>query len=150
MRLHDFRAELRLPLPPEELFPVFADAGNLDVLTPPWLHFRILTPGPFELRAGSIIDCRIRVRGLPLRWRTLIAEWAPPHRFVDVRMHGPFRRWVHTHTFEEREDGTVVRDRVQSAVPLGLCLHRRFVRPDLDRIFTFRRDALEARFGVKR
>jgi ligand-binding SRPBCC domain-containing protein len=148
MRLREFQCELWVPLLPEELFPFFADAGNLDAITPSWLHFHILTPRPIEMRAGTLIDYRLRVHGLPLRWRTRIREWEPPHRFVDEQVRGPYRRWIHTHTFEPRDGGTLARDRVEYAVPFDLIAHPLFVRRDIGRIFAFRQEALRSTFGV--
>src|SRR5512132_2679445 len=86
MRVHEFQTELWLPLPPEKLFPFFADAANLDAITPPCLHFHIVTPPPIAMREGALIDYRLRVHGIPLRWRTRINEWQPPHRFVDEQL----------------------------------------------------------------
>ena len=147
MRLREFQSELWLPIPPEELFPFFADAANLNVITPPWLHFDILTAGPLEMRAGTLIDYRLRVRGIPLRWRTRINDWEPPYRFVDEQIRGPYRRWIHEHRFEPRDGGTHVGDRVQYSVPLDWAAHALFVRPDVERIFQFRSQALQKLFS---
>lgn len=143
MREHEFQCELWLPRPPEEVFPFFADAGNLDAITPPWLHFRIVAPRPIEMRAGTLIDYALRLHGLPIRWRTLIREWAPPHRFVDEQVRGPHLQWIHTHTFEPCRGGTRVRDTVRYAVPLDFIAHALFVRPDIEKIFAFRHRALQ-------
>jgi ligand-binding SRPBCC domain-containing protein len=143
------KAEVWLPLPPEKVFAFFADAGNLDLITPPWLHFRIVTPRPIEMRVGTIIDYKLRLHGLPLRWRTLIKEWQPPHHFVDEQVRGPYRRWIHEHTFEPCDGGTLARDVVHYAVPLDFILHPLFVRRDIENIFAFRRESLRARFGGK-
>jgi len=146
MRVRDFHTELWLPLPPEKLFPFFADAGNLDAITPPWLDFHIVTPPPIEMRAGTLIDYKLRVHGLPLRWRTRINVWQPPHRFVDEQVSGPYRRWIHEHTFEQRNGGTLARDVVRYAVPLDFFLHSLFIRRDIEKIFQFRAQALQQRF----
>jgi len=146
MTVREFKIELWLPRPPEEVFPFFGNAANLDAITPPWLDFRILTPPPIVMREGALIDYRLRVRGLPLRWRTRISAWQPPHRFVDEQLRGPYRQWIHEHTFEPRDGGTLARDVVQYAVPLDFLLHRRFVRPDVERIFEFRAAELKRRF----
>jgi ligand-binding SRPBCC domain-containing protein len=138
-----------LPRPLAEVFAFFSDAHNLDVLTPPWLHFRILTP-PVELRRGVLLDYRLRWHGLPLSWRTEIAEWDPPHSFTDRQVKGPYRQWVHWHTFEERDGGTLIRDRVDYALPgwvLEPLIHRLVVGPDVERIFAFRRQKMEELFG---
>jgi ligand-binding SRPBCC domain-containing protein len=150
MRIREFQSEVWLPLTPTELFPFFADAGNLDALTPPWMHFRIVTPRPIAMREGALIDYRLRVRGVPLRWRTRIDVWQPPHRFVDEQIRGPYRQWIHEHTFEAHDGGTRARDSVRYAVPLDFLSHRWLVRPDIEKIFQFRAEALRQRFGAPR
>lgn len=147
MRVREFRSELWLPLTPEELFPFFADAANLDAITPPWLHFQIVTPPPIVMREGALIDYRLRVHGIPLRWRTRVNVWQPPHRFEDEQIRGPYRQWIHTHTFQTHNSGTLVRDHVRYAVPLDFLAHRWLVRPDVEKIFRYRTEALEQRFG---
>ena len=147
MTVREFKTELWLPLPPAELFSFFGDAANLDAITPPWLHFRILTPPPIVMREGTLIDYRLRVHGLTLRWRTRISAWQPPHRFVDEQLRGPYRRWIHEHAFEPRDGGTLARDVVRYAVPFDVLLHQWFVRPDIENIFEFRAAELKRRFA---
>lgn len=149
MKVREFHASIWLPLPPEKLFPFFGDASNLDAITPPWLHFKIVTPQPIEMKPGALIDYRLKVRGLPLKWRTRINVWDPPHRFVDEQLHGPYRQWIHEHTFREVDGGTLATDHVQYAVPFDFLLHRTFVGPDIQRIFQYRTDALIRRFADK-
>ena len=148
MTVREFKIELWLPLPPEEVFPFFGNAANLDAITPPWLHFRILTPLPIVMREGTVIDYRLQVNGISLRWRTRISAWQPPHRFVDEQLRGPYRQWIHEHTFEPCNDGTLARDLLRYAVPFGALLHRWFVRPDIERIFEFRAIALKRCFAA--
>ena len=150
MRIREFQSEIWLPLPPKQLFTFFADAANLDALTPPWLNFHIVTPTPIEMKAGAFIDYRLRVHGLPLRWRTRINVWQPPHRFVDEQLRGPYRQWIHEHTFEARDGGTLARDVVKYGVPFDFLVHGLLVRPDIERIFKFRTVALQKRFVVKK
>ncbi|MGA2247265.1 MAG: SRPBCC family protein [Verrucomicrobiota bacterium] len=150
MRIRDFSAELWLPLPPEELFSFFANAANLDALTPPWLNFHISTPLPITLPEGALVDYRRRVRGVPLRWRTRINVWEPPRRFADEQLRGPYRQWLHEHTFDARNGGTLARDRVRYAVPLDFLVHDWLVRPDVEKIFEFRAQALLQRFSAPR
>jgi ligand-binding SRPBCC domain-containing protein len=140
--------EIWLPQCPETVFPFFGEALNLEAITPPSLHFQVLKPQPIQMRAGALIDYRLRLRGVPLRWRTEIAAWDPPHRFVDRQLSGPYRRWVHEHTFQPQGEGTLVRDRVEYAPRGGGLLHRWFVRPELQRIFAFRQCTLQALFGI--
>ena len=146
MTVREFKTEFWLPVPPAGLFPFFGDAVNLDTLTPPWLHFCILTPRPIVMREGTLIDYRLRVHGLPIRWRTRISAWQPPHRFVDEQLRGPYRQWIHEHTFEPRDGGTLARDVVRYAVPFDALLYRWFVRPDIDKIFEFRTAELKRLF----
>ncbi len=145
MKFRFHKTDLWLPRPVEEVFAFFAEASNLDAITPPWLRFRTLTPPPIEMRADTEIDYSLRIRGIPWRWRTRIKAWDPPNRFVDEQVRGPFRRWIHEHTFEPRNNGTLIRDQVRYAVPLDFLLHR-WVGPDIERIFQFRADELRRRF----
>ena len=148
MKEKQFHDELLLPHSRDEIFPFFAEARNLETLTPPWLRFEVATPQPIVLRAGALIDYRIRVHGLPLRWRTEIVEWNPPHRFVDVQLSGPYQLWHHTHTFDERGDSTLCRDDVRYWPRGGALIDRLFVRRDIERIFAFRRKRLREIFGA--
>lgn len=153
MRVRTLKREQWLPRPIGEVFAYFGDAHNLEDLTPPWLQFRVVTPGPIAMRPGARIEYRIRWHGLPLRWLTEIDVWEPPRRFVDRQVRGPYRQWVHTHTFEERDGGTVVHDRVDYAAPGGPLeplLHRFVVGPDAASIFDYRRERMGQRFGATR
>ncbi len=132
----------------ETTFAFFADAGNLQQLTPPWLDFQIVTPRPIPMHPGALIDYRIRVHGLPIRWRTEIADWSPPHRFSDHQLRGPYRLWEHTHTFTPEPGGTLVEDAVRYRPLGGRLVHDLFVRRDLERIFTFRQHAILRVFDV--
>src|SRR4051812_36446234 len=113
MKEYTLSAEQWLPRPRNEVFSFFADARNLEALTPPWLKFEVLTPSPIEMRPGALIDYRIRVHGLPIRWRTEITEWNPPHSFADVQLNGPYTLWHHKHSFHERDSGTLCVDEVR-------------------------------------
>jgi ligand-binding SRPBCC domain-containing protein len=150
VRVETLEREQVLPVPPDEAFQFFADAFNLEAITPPWLRLRVVTQGQIAMRLGTLIDYRLRLHGLPVRWLTRIESWEPGRRFVDVQIRGPYRLWHHTHTFEPHEDGTRMRDVVHYALPLGpfgRLARALVVRRDLDRIFDFRRDAVAARFA---
>ena len=146
MRIRQFQSEQWLPQSIEQVFPFFADAANLQQITPPWLHFEVLTPRPIAMRVGALIDYRLRVRWIPMRWRSEITVWDPPHRFVDEQRRGPYRLWRHEHVFEPRDGGTLCRDSVQYAVPFDFFTHRWLVRPDIGRIFTYRQSRLAEQF----
>ena len=151
---HTLRREQRLPGTPDEVFPFFADAANLEAITPPLLRFRVLTPRPVEMAVGTLIEYRLRLHGLPLRWLTRIEAWEPGVRFVDVQLAGPYGLWHHTHDFEpDGAGGTVMRDVVRYAMPfwpLGELAVPLFVRRDLERIFDFRRDEVARRLSSSR
>jgi ligand-binding SRPBCC domain-containing protein len=136
-----FQPEQYIPLPLEETFSFFSDAGNLERLTPPWLHFEILS-APEEVRKDTLFDYRLRVRGIPIRWQSAIVEWQPPSRFVDEQRRGPYRLWRHEHVFEPLAGGTLVKDIVSYELRarglLNQLANRLLVRPDLERIFDYR------------
>lgn len=138
MRTFELHTETDLPRPLEEVFAFFGDAGNLQKITPPWLHFRILTPLPLEMRPGALLDYRIGLHGLPLKWRSEITEWEPPHRFVDVQLRGPYRLWHHEHTFRPVQGGTRMVDHVRYAVWGGALVERLLVRRSVRAIFDYR------------
>jgi ligand-binding SRPBCC domain-containing protein len=142
---HTLVREQRLPRPPEDVFPFFADAGNLEAITPPWVSFSVITPRPIDMRAGALIEYRLRLHGLPIRWLTVIADWEPGVRFVDTQIRGPYALWHHTHEFERDGGGTLMRDTVRYALPygpLGSLAYALFVRRDVARIFDYRAEAL--------
>jgi ligand-binding SRPBCC domain-containing protein len=132
------------------VFDFFAEAHNLERITPPWLSFTVLTPDPIEMRVGALIDYRLRVHGIPLRWTSRIEDWEPGRSFVDRQLRGPYGLWHHRHTFAEEGQGTVVGDEVDYAMPfgaLGDLAHPLFVRRDLERIFTYRHEAVPRLLG---
>lgn len=151
------RVQLWLPRSVDEIFPFFADAANLNALTPAWLDFRILTPMPIPMGEGTLIDYRIGLKGIPMRWRTRISAWQPPApgapvaRFVDEQLKGPYALWRHEHVFEpqarEGIPGTMCTDEVTYAHWGGPLAERLLVRPDLDRIFAYRQDRMRALFA---
>lgn len=136
----------RLELSAERAFAFFSDARNLELITPPWLGFEMLTEGEIEMRPGALIEYRLKVRGVPIRWKTRIESWEPPSRFVDVQLRGPYSLWEHTHSFEPAgDDAVVIRDRVRYTLPLGplgRLAHALVVKRDLERIFAYRRGAV--------
>jgi ligand-binding SRPBCC domain-containing protein len=149
MTVRTLVTEVWLPRPRHEVFAFFADAANLDRITPPWLRFQILTPLPVVMQTGALLDYRLRWRGIPLSWRTRIDAWAPPVRFVDRQLRGPYLQWIHTHEFEERDGGTWMRDAVDYAIPGWIVepfLYRWLIGPDVERIFAYRKATIVAWF----
>lgn len=135
-----FRLETALVLPRsrESLFEFFGDAFQLETITPPWLQFKVLTPAPVDVSAGTLIDYRLKLHGIPIRWQSRIKAWKPPFRFIDEQTRGPYRQWHHEHLFEEADDGTLCRDVVDYEVFGGRVIDALLVRRDLYTIFEYR------------
>lgn len=134
----------------EEVFAFFSDAKNLEELTPAWMRFEIVTPAPLEMHCGAIIDYRLKWHGVPLRWRTKIVAWDPPHRFEDLQLKGPYRLWHHTHRFESDAGGTCITDHVRYRLPfgpLGRLVHTLTVQRNVEEIFAYRQAKIREMFG---
>lgn len=150
MYLHTLRRTQQIPQPLHTVFPFFSAPENLETITPPWLRMHILTPRPIEMREGAIFDYYVQTRGLKLRWTTVITDFDPPHRFVDVQLLGPYAYWHHVHHFEERNGETIIQDEVRYVPPygfLGELMHTFFIRRDLERIFDYRQQVIGELFG---
>lgn len=145
MAEHLLHERLILPLPREQVFAFFADAANLGRITPPELNFAILTPVPITMQPGTLIDYRLQLHGVPFHWQSEITVWEPPTCFVDEQRRGPYREWIHRHTFSDTADGgTLIEDEVRYRLPLapiGEALHP-LVRQQLEGIFAYRREAV--------
>jgi ligand-binding SRPBCC domain-containing protein len=136
----------------DEVFGFFSDPRNLERLTPPSLRFQVLAASTPSLQSGTLIDYRLHLHGVPVRWQSRIEEWAPGRRFVDVQVRGPYRLWHHTHEFEPRDGGTVIRDVVRYSLPLeplGSLIAGGTVRRDLARIFDFRHETVRRLFDAR-
>jgi ligand-binding SRPBCC domain-containing protein len=145
VRVHRLALEQHVDCPLDEVFAFFAEAQNLERITPPWLSFAVLEPGPIEMRVGAQIDYRLRLHGLPMRWTSRIEEWEPGHQFVDRQVRGPYGLWHHRHTFARSAGGTLVGDEVHYGLPFGVLgeiAHSLIVRRDLQRIFAYRHQAV--------
>jgi ligand-binding SRPBCC domain-containing protein len=137
-----------VPKPLPEVFPFYADARNLQELTPKFLDFKILTETDLTMRAGLIIDYRIGLHGIPMKWRTEITAWEPMHRFIDEQRKGPYTLWRHEHTFVEENGGTWVIDRVDYDMIFGFMVEGVLVRPELKKIFGYRGERLQQLFNA--
>jgi ligand-binding SRPBCC domain-containing protein len=141
-----------LDRPVEEVFRFFADACNLERITPPELKFKILTPQPIDVKQGTLIDYKLRLRGLPLIWKTVISMWKPPFEFVDQALKSPYKQWIHRHTFTEINPGeTLIEDEVWYRLPFDPFsrIAHWFVRRELDYIFDYRQTAVAEILGAQ-
>lgn len=141
------RTVVRRPI--GEVFAFFAEAGNLERITPPELKFHILTPQPVTIRQGSLIDYRLKLFGVGFGWQTLISTWEPPLMFVDQQARGPYRQWIHTHRFVENPDGTEVLDHVEYQLPLWPIgeIALPIVKRQVNRIFDYREQVIREVFA---
>jgi ligand-binding SRPBCC domain-containing protein len=134
------------------VFSFFANAHNLDAITPDWLHFKVLTDATLEIQKGANIEYNLRLHGWKLRWQSEITIWNPPYQFTDVQRKGPYKLWIHEHKFAENDNGTLVEDVVNYAVPGSIfepIIHRFLILPDLRKIFEHRRRKLSEIFGCR-
>lgn len=136
--------------PRDEVFEFFADAGNLERITPPELNFQIITPQPIDIKKGALIDYKLKLRGIPIIWKTEITQWNPPFDFIDSALKSPYKQWIHLHTFEAGEQGeTIMKDIVRYRLPfeplgdLGLF----YVKKELKYIFDYRYKVIEEIFS---
>ena len=150
MKTFLFESQRTLERPITEVFEFFSNAHNLAMITPPSMHLEILTPAPIEMFAGTRIDYRFKLYGIPVRWQTEITEWNPPYEFADEQRRGPYRLWRHTHTFDETAEGVIVGDSVEYAVWGDGLTNKLFVRPDIEKIFAYRSKQLNEIFHHKK
>ncbi|HUR98052.1 MAG TPA: SRPBCC family protein [Pyrinomonadaceae bacterium] len=152
MAEHILKRELTIELPRGEVFEFFSSAANLERITPSDLGFTITTPQPIEMREGTTIDYRIKLNGFPLNWKTLISKWDPPREFIDEQLSGPYKQWIHRHTFTEvGRTATLIEDEVRYRLPfepLGDVAHF-FVERQLKNIFDFREKAVAEYFKAQ-
>jgi ligand-binding SRPBCC domain-containing protein len=149
MHIYTLRREQFVPRPIEEVFEFFSDARNLRKITPHWLSFQILTPGPIDIQPGTLLDYRLKWHGFPVKWRTQIVTWNPPRAFTDVQVRGPYKLWHHTHTFTGEPGGTRMVDLVNYELPfgpMGAIAHQFGVRRDLERVFDYRQKVIAEMF----
>lgn len=149
-KLRKISRETSVNQPIDEVFAFFAKAENLNIITPPELNFKIITPLPIEMRMGTLIDYKIKLSGVSFKWKTEITEWVPPYRFVDTQIKGPYRVWIHEHTFESQGSITIVKD-IVSYLPPGWVfeplVHRLAVKKKLEHIFDYRMEKIKSIFN---
>lgn len=150
MAEHILKRRQIIERPRDEVFEFFADAANLEEITPPELNFKIITEQPIDIRQGALIDYKLSLRGIPLTWKTEITTWNPPYEFVDMALKSPYKQWIHLHTFSVGENNeTIMEDIVRYRLPfepLGDLAHF-IVKRELNYIFDYRYKVIEEKFG---
>lgn len=144
-KIYELRRKVTIRAPVESVFSFFCRAENLDLITPRWLRFQILTPLPIKMERQTRIEYKLHLFGVRFFWKTEITHWQPPLLFVDKQISGPYRHWEHTHRFEKTNQGTQMEDIVRYAVPgfvFAPLVHFFFIKPRLEKIFSFREDTL--------
>ena len=139
-----------VPTPRSQVFPFFANAKNLEKLTPDFLKFKIRRVSDNNIQVNTLIDYWINLHGLPIPWRTKIDEWQPLSHFVDVQIRGPFRLWHHRHEFEEMKRGTLLSDIVTFDLYCKKYQNTRLLRwvnKDLHKIFHYRHTQISKIFS---
>ncbi|HVK61906.1 MAG TPA: TIGR01777 family oxidoreductase [Bdellovibrionales bacterium] len=147
----EYRAEVWLPKPADEIFPFFSSEKNLELITPSFVGFKVLGMSDSEIRQGTMIDYKLKIHGVPLRWKTKIDEWEPNKRFVDSQLQGPYKEWIHQHEFIPLAGGVLMRDTVLFKLPFGAAgrlIGGWKVTGDVNEIFKFRRKVIAERFGA--
>ena len=147
---HELLMEQWVPRPMDEVFAFFGDAQNLELVTPPHLRFKVLRSSTNPLQAGTLIDYKLQLHGIPFRWQSLIGEWNPVTHFSDTQIRGPYKKWHHTHTFFEQDGGTLIRDHALYRLPFGVpgdAVAYFFVKKDLEKIFGYRFQKVRELFG---
>jgi ligand-binding SRPBCC domain-containing protein len=145
LKIYELKRQVYIQAPVEDVFSFFSRAENLNLITPPWLRFQILTPLPIKMEKKTRIDYSLNLFRARFVWKTEITEWHPPHLFIDKQISGPYRHWEHTHRFKKKNQGTHMEDIVRYAVPgfiFAPLVHFFFVRPRLEKIFSFREETL--------
>jgi ligand-binding SRPBCC domain-containing protein len=153
MPIHTLHQTLVIPVPRAQAWAFFSDPRNLSKITPPAMGFRTITPDlPAHIYPGLMIEYRVKpIAGVPLTWLTEITHVREGESFVDEQRVGPYAIWHHEHFFREIAGGTEVEDRVTYALRLGWLgelAHPFIVRPQLERIFAFRAEAVRAYFSA--
>ncbi len=151
MKVRTLKKSQLVKKPLDEVFDFFSSPENLARITPPEMGFNIITPGPIEMKPGALIDYTVRVSGIPVRWTTLITEFDPPHKFVDVQLKGPYQFWHHTHTFKQIGEETLIDDEIKYMLPFGFLgdiVHALSVRGQLEKIFNYRYKIIAKHFAA--
>ena len=138
--------------PRDVVFSFFSKPENLEYITPPYLHFKIMNTLPVSMKEGQIINYKLRIRGISIKWSSLIKSYSPPFNFIDEQIKGPYSVWHHTHEFIEEKNGTRIIDNIIYKIPLGFIgklINHFWVAKDLEKIFNYRQDKVNEFFKNK-
>ena len=154
MEVYHLKSTQVLPLTLQQAWDFFSSPKNLAIITPREMNFKILSmSGGEKMYAGQIISYAVTVMPwIRVRWVTEITHVQEPEFFTDEQRFGPYAFWHHKHHFTTVNDGVLMTDEVDYALPwgfLGQFAHWLFVAREVNRIFDYRNKVLETYFGKK-
>lgn len=123
------------------VFHFFSDEKNLESITPQSLHFEVLQKSTDKIQTGTIIDYRLKIHGIPAKWKTEITSFIENKTFTDTQLKGPYHKWVHQHDFISCKNGTLMKDEVRYIIPMGIwgkLFAGHFIKKDVSNIFNYR------------
>lgn len=151
MRLYQLHAKQLLPISKKEAWQFLSNPKNLKTITPPHMGFHILSGADKPMHAGQIIQ--YMVKPFPLmstKWVTEITHVVQDEYFVDEQRFGPYSLWHHKHFLKEVDQGVLMEDIIDYKLPFGVfgtLMHPMVVKPQLKKIFEYRKIKLEKLFG---
>tara|TARA_B100000700_G_scaffold67699_1_gene74883 strand:+ start:1348 stop:1857 length:510 start_codon:yes stop_codon:yes gene_type:complete len=152
MRNYSLKTSQSFELDQNEVFDFFSKPENLERITPPNLKFKIITQSPIKMGKGQLIDYKIKISYIPMKWRTLISDYNPPHSFIDSQVKGPYSTWIHSHDFRYEDGTTIVTDTVVYRPPfyfIGDIANKIYIRTMLNKIFNYRFNKIAEIFQKK-
>ena len=146
-----YTTEQLLPIDVNKAWDFFSSPGNLALIVPLALDFRILTPmNDPEIYEGMLINYTVKpLWGLKFHWETEICAMDKPLFFTDRQLRGPYKLWEHSHTFIKKDNGVLVKDEVKYRLPFGMLgniIHSLAVRKKVEDIFLYRKKVLNQLF----
>lgn len=151
MKVYKLHKKQILPISKEEAWDFFSSPKNLREITPDELDFVITSDLPERMYPGMIVTYKVRpLFGIPVSWVTEITQVQEPNFFIDEQRFGPYKLWHHQHHFTETDEGLLCEDIVHYGLPFGIfgrMAHPIIVKGQLEKIFNYRFEFLEKKFG---
>ncbi|MEK9852689.1 MAG: SRPBCC family protein, partial [Flavobacteriaceae bacterium] len=140
-----------LPISQKVAWNFLSDPRNLKTITPDYMGFEIVSGAASKMYAGQILQYIVTpLLNIPLNWVTEITHIREGEYFVDEQRFGPYSLWHHKHFIKPIKNGVEMIDIVDYKVPFGILgqlVQPFLVRPKLEEIFEYRKNALDRIFG---